>query len=265
MGRVVTGQMSPTNLASGEAGDGARRGRRPKTRMAVFLAPEWPWCPFGCDGPKIPGVDPTFTLLRCHEDSLQHQGALVIVPAWPAPRGRRGIRRARPARAAPPRRGRRARRPAPPGCAGSGARRSPVDAGKLLGTPQRQDPPPALLRPRPTRPDAGAPPPCGTSSSASSGSSASPSAQARSAAPESPSIWCARAIRANSFRVIESLGAEPARLRRRYSSAPRQSCRSMAIAPRLNRTNGSSGRSSSSSRRIRLSRSSFRARRARST
>jgi hypothetical protein len=32
---VVTGQMSPANLACGEAGEGARRGHRPKTRMAV--------------------------------------------------------------------------------------------------------------------------------------------------------------------------------------------------------------------------------------
>ena len=37
VGRAVTGQMSPINLASGEAGEGARRGRQPKTPMAVFF------------------------------------------------------------------------------------------------------------------------------------------------------------------------------------------------------------------------------------
>ena len=44
-----------------------------------------------------------------------------------------------------PRHDRRARRPGPPGCAGSGDRKSPVDAAKLIGPPQAQDPPPALL------------------------------------------------------------------------------------------------------------------------
>jgi hypothetical protein len=38
VGRVVTGQMSPADLAAGEAGEGARRGRQPKTHMAVFFA-----------------------------------------------------------------------------------------------------------------------------------------------------------------------------------------------------------------------------------
>lgn len=33
---MVTGQMSPTDLAPGEAGEVARRGRPPKTHMAVF-------------------------------------------------------------------------------------------------------------------------------------------------------------------------------------------------------------------------------------
>ncbi len=84
-----------------------------------------------------------------------------------------------------------------------------VDAGELLGPAQRQDPPPAALGLAPTRPAAGAPPPCGTSSSASSGSSASPSAQVRSAAPGRRASGGARAISANSFRVIESVGAEP--------------------------------------------------------
>src|SRR5690348_645501 len=37
VGRVAKGHTSPANLARGEAGEAARRGRRPKTRMAVFL------------------------------------------------------------------------------------------------------------------------------------------------------------------------------------------------------------------------------------
>ena len=37
VGRAATGQMSPTNLAPGKASESARRGRRPGTRMAVFV------------------------------------------------------------------------------------------------------------------------------------------------------------------------------------------------------------------------------------
>lgn len=37
MGLVVTGQMSPMNLAAGEAGGTARRDHRPETHMAVFF------------------------------------------------------------------------------------------------------------------------------------------------------------------------------------------------------------------------------------
>ena len=49
----------------------------------------------------------------------------------------------------------------------------------------------------------------GRVSSASSGSIREPTAQTASASPGSSSIWCARAIRAYSLRVIESVGAEP--------------------------------------------------------
>jgi hypothetical protein len=38
-GRAVTGQMSPMNLALGEAGESARHSHRPGTRMAVFSSP----------------------------------------------------------------------------------------------------------------------------------------------------------------------------------------------------------------------------------
>ena len=185
--------------------------------------------------------------------------------AWRGPRGRRGIRRAPRARVAPPRRDRPARRPARPGCDGSGDRRSP---GRCCKT-GRDD---SATGSRRQLCSASADSPrlrCTTAlrcqSSASSGSSESPSAHTRSAAAVSPSIWWHRAINANSFRVIESLGADRVRLRRRYFSAPTQSRRSMAIAPRLNSTNGSSGRSFNSSRRIRISQSSFRPRSARLT
>ena len=122
-----------------------------------------------------------------------------------------------------------------------------VHAGELLGPRQRQDPPPALLglgrlaavpvHHRLAEPELGV---FGVERIA-------PASQTpQSGLVESPSIWWTRAIRANSLRVIESLGAEPARLRVRYPSASLHCLRSMAIAPRLNRMNGSSGRSSSS-------------------
>ena len=87
-----------------------------------------------------------------------------------------------------------------------------IDAAKLLGAPDGRDPSPAPIRPRSTRPGGGGPAARRNRSSASSGSSASPSAQTCTATALSPSIWWHRAIRANSFRVMESLVAEPARL-----------------------------------------------------
>ena len=39
MGRSGHWSNVSYNLASGEAGEGARRGRQPKTRMAVFSSP----------------------------------------------------------------------------------------------------------------------------------------------------------------------------------------------------------------------------------
>ena len=89
-----------------------------------------------------------------------------------------------------------------------------VQAGELFGTPQSQDPPPARfglgrfaplpMHHRLAEQELGVLIVEGN-----------PSVQVRSAAAVSPSIWCDRAIRANSFRVIESLGADRARLLRR--------------------------------------------------
>jgi hypothetical protein len=67
--------------------------------------------------------------------------------------------------------------------------------------------------------------------------------------PNSPSIWCARAIRAQSFRPIDAPGTERARLCCKSVSASPHSSLSTAFDPRLKGTNGSSGRSLSSSRR----------------
>ena len=120
-----------------------------------------------------------------------------------------GIRRAPPATAWPP------RRVAPLGgqhgqvAPGQVAVDPLIDAGKTARAAAGPGSAASTPRPRPTRRGAGAPPPCGTTARRPRGRATAP--RRRSAAPpaESPSIWCARAIRANSFRVIESVGAEP--------------------------------------------------------
>lgn len=178
-------------------------------------------------------------------------------PAWPSPRGRQGIRRAPRTTTGPPPRGRPARRPAPPGCAGSDVRRSPDRRCKTARDAGGSRSVASTSRPRPARRAVGGPRRGGTGARHHRGRVPGP-AQVRKAAALSPSIWWHRAIRAKSFRVIESLVAEPARLFRRDRIAAAHSCRSTSIEPRLNRTKGSPGRSASSTCRMASSRSSLR-------
>ncbi len=103
-----------------------------------------------------------------------------------------------------------------------------VDAAELVGTLQRQDPPPAgfgLGRLAGLAVDDA----LAEMQLGFVGSSRRPSEQASKAAGRSPCIWWQRAIRAKSLRTIESVGADPRRLRWRWPRVVGQSCRLTAI------------------------------------